>query len=245
MAAVDTQSEVIGTVLVVEDDDEIRAAVCDRLIAEGLNAVSAADGHAALEAVARVNPDLVVLDLGLPSLSGFEVLRRIQAADGPPVILLSGLGSESDRVLGLEMGADDYVTKPFSSRELVVRARNLLRRTKGSIAPRPVGDQFSCTVDGVDLEIDFARRCVMFAGNEIVLTPKEFELLACFVRHPRQVLTKPQLLQMVWDAEVGWVGEATVTEHVRRLRLKLQADSKSANLIDTLWGVGYRFEPDA
>lgn len=244
VAAVDTNSELKSTVLVVEDDDAIRKSICDRLLAEGLDVIPAADGHAALEAAARLNPDLVVLDLGLPSLSGFEVLRRLKASDGPPVILLSGLGSESDRVLGLEMGADDYVTKPFSSREIAVRARNLLGRT----APRdPTVDstnRYSCTVSGVDLEVDFPRRCVMLDGGEIAFTPREFDLLACFVRHPRQVLTKLQLLELVWEAQEGWVGEATVTEHVRRIRLKLQTERRKVNCIDTLWGVGYRFGPD-
>ncbi len=244
VAALDSQPELKATVLVVEDDEAIRKGVCDRLIAEGLEAIPAADGHAALAAVTRLAPDLVVLDLGLPSLSGFEVLRRLQATGGPPVILLSGLGSESDRVLGLEMGADDYVTKPFSSRELAVRARNLLRRTMFRENPAEVGDHYNCSIDGVQLDVDFPRRCVMLDGGEIALTPREFDLLACFVRHPRQVLSKPQLLELVWEAQEGWVGEATVTEHVRRLRLKLQTERSKANCIDTLWGVGYRFEPD-
>ncbi len=234
-----------ATVLVVEDDSAIRCGVVDRLIAEGLEAYEACDGQAALEAINRLSPDLVVLDLGLPALSGYEVLRRISAAGGPPVILLSGLGSEADRVLGLEMGADDYVTKPFSGRELVVRARNLIRRSRASNSDDSDGELYTALISGAEFEVDFARRSVKLDDIEIVLTPREFDLLACFVNHPRQVLTKPQLLNLVWDAQVGWVGESTVTEHVRRLRTKLKVTDSSGSCIDTLWGVGYRFEPDS
>jgi len=240
------EPDIKATVLVVEDDDLVRGGVVERLAAEGLSTIEAVDGRAALEAIKRVEPDLVVLDLGLPALSGYEVLRRIQANGGPPVILLSGLGSESDRVLGLEMGADDYVTKPFSGRELAVRARNLIRRSRNSTnSGSDTEGLYIALISGADFEVNFARRSVKLDDLELVLTPREFDLLACFVNHPRQVLTKPQLLNLVWDAQVGWVGESTVTEHVRRLRAKLKSAGTDGSCIDTLWGVGYRFEPDA
>ncbi len=229
-------------VLVVDDDEAVRDGVCARMRAEGFDPVPAADGLAAIEAIRTMSPDLIVLDLELPGLSGFEVLRRVQAQNGPPIILLSGLGAESDRVLGLEMGADDYVCKPFSSRELAVRARRLLERTRAS--NDTAADKFEGTVGGTPLVVDFTSRRVTLAENEISLRPREFDLLAFFVRNPRQVLSKPQLLQAVWAAEVGWVGEATVTEHVRRLRGKLKMQGTDQSPIDTLWGVGYRFEPN-
>ncbi len=246
MAAVEVpQSQPAAVVLVVDDEAAVRDGVSGRMQAEGFEAVTAADGNAALEALRTVSPDLIVLDLELPGLSGFEVLRRVAAQNGPPVILLSGLGSESDRVLGLEMGADDYVTKPFSSRELAVRARRLLERTQhtpGNLAP--VTDLFEGTLAGVPLAVDFTSRRVNLGDAEVSLRPREFDLLAFFIRNPRQVLSKPQLLQAVWAAETGWVGEATVTEHVRRLRSKLKVEGSDLSPIDTLWGVGYRFEPE-
>jgi len=230
-----------AVVLVVDDDAAVRDGVCARMRAEGFEPIPAADGLAAIEAIRTMSPDLIVLDLELPGLSGFEVLRRVHAQNGPPIILLSGLGTESDRVLGLEMGADDYVCKPFSSRELAVRARRLLERTQAGV--ERATDKFEGTVAGTPLVVDFASRRVTLNDTEIGLRPREFDLLAFFVRNPRQVLSKPQLLQAVWAAEVGWVGEATVTEHVRRLRTKLKVDGSDRSPIDTLWGVGYRFEP--
>jgi len=229
-------------VLVVDDDEAVRNGVCARMRTEGFDPIPAADGLAAIEAIRTMSPDLIVLDLELPGLSGFEVLRRVHAQNGPPIILLSGLGTESDRVLGLEMGADDYVCKPFSSRELAVRARRLLERTQAST--ERATDKFEGTVAGSPLVVDFTSRRVTLDDTEIALRPREFDLLAFFVRNPRQVLSKPQLLQAVWAAEVGWVGEATVTEHVRRLRTKLKVEGSDQSPIDTLWGVGYRFEPD-
>jgi two-component system alkaline phosphatase synthesis response regulator PhoP len=246
MAAVELpQAQPAAVVLVVDDAAAVRDGVSGRMQAEGFEAVTAADGLAALEALRTVSPDLIVLDLELPGLSGFEVLRRIAAQNGPPVILLSGLGSEADRALGLEMGAADCVTKPFSSRELAVRARRLLERTQhtpGNLAP--VADLFEGTLAGIALTVDFTSRRVNLGDAEISLRPREFDLLAFFVRNPRQVLSKPQLLQAVWAAETGWVGEATVTEHVRRLRSKLKVEGSDLSPIDTLWGVGYRFEPE-
>ncbi len=243
MAAVQVhESQPQAIVLVVDDDDAIREGVCARMRAEGFEPVPAADGLAAIEAIRTMSPDLIVLDLELPGLSGFEVLRRVQAQNGPPVILLSGLGEESDRVLGLEMGADDYVCKPFSSRELAVRARRLYERTQATTTAAV--DQFNGTIAGTPLVVDFNSRRVTLGDVNISLRPREFDLLTFFLRNPRQVLSKPQLLQAVWGAEVGWVGEATVTEHVRRLRSKLKVEGSDQSPIDTLWGVGYRFEPN-
>lgn len=240
MAALDIDKDAIGIVVVVEDEDVVRRSVCERLSAEGLTVHGVGDGLEAIRILDEVQPDLVVLDLGLPGLSGFEVLRRLRAVDGPPVILLSGRGEEADRVLGLEMGADDYVTKPFSGRELAVRARNMIRRHAGRVSAGPHHHR-TFTIGGREMTIDVTARRVHIDGEEVSLTPKEFDLLDCFTRNARQVLTKPQLLRAVWQAEVGWVGEATVTEHVRRLRRKLGC----GECIDTLWGVGYRFDPDS
>jgi len=239
-AQVVEESEKRPVVLVVDDDTVVREGLVDRLRSEGFEALSAVDGNAAEQAVRSLQPDLVVLDLNLPGISGFELLRTFQKG-GPPVIILSGLDSETDRVLGLEMGADDYVTKPFSTREIAVRARRLYERTQQRVDQTT--DVFEGSISGVALQVDFRARRVSLGGADVSLRPREFDLLAYFIQNPRQVLTKPQLLNAVWAAEVGWVGEATVTEHVRRLRTKLKLAETEASPIDTLWGVGYRFEP--
>ncbi len=229
------------SVLVVDDDSVVRESVVQRLRAEGFEVASASDGDAAGEAIRSLRPDVVVLDLQLPGTSGFEVLRLVRASSGPPVILLSGLTEEADRVLGLEMGADDYVTKPFSTRELAIRVRRLHERSVARAEEMAEAVIETPIVDGM-LRIDTEARRVTLDDAEVPLRPREFDLLTYFARHPRQVLSKTQLLAAVWEAEEGWVSEATVTEHVRRLRLKLGGDASNGP-IDTLWGVGYRFEP--
>lgn len=223
-------------VLVVDDDEGVRTLLSWRLEADGCTVALAADGPAALAGLARHRPDLVVLDLSLPGLGGLEVLRRVRAgaagADvdaAVPVIVLSGRGGEADRITGLDLGADDYLVKPFSPAELAARVRSVLRRA------RPVPPS--------GLHVDLLAREVAVDGAAVDLTAREFDLLAFLHRHPRRVFTRAQLLDQVWTSARGWQGEATVTEHVHRLRHKLAA-AGAAGCISTVRGVGYRLEPD-
>lgn len=224
-----------GRVLVVDDDARVRTVVAWALEADGLTVVEAADGPGALDAAARHRPDLVVLDLTLPGLGGLDVLRRLRAGDpgsgAVPVIVLSGRGGETDRIVGLDLGADDYLVKPFSPGELAARVRSVLRRAR----PAPGPDQPS------GLRVDPTAREVTVDGVAVDLTAREFDLLAFLHRHPRQVFTRAQLLAQVWTSAHGWQGEATVTEHVHRLRHKLAA-AGARPAISTVRGVGYRLE---
>ena len=225
-------------VLVVDDDQRVRTVVCWQLEADGYAVAEAADGAAALAQIERDRPDLVVLDLSLPCVGGLDVLRRVREADGTgtplPVIVLSGRSGETDRIIGLDLGADDYLVKPFSPGELAARVRSLLRRTRpGAVPARPA--------DG--LRVDEASRDVTLDGRPVDLTAKEFDLLAFLARHPRQVFTRAQLLEQVWGSAKGWQGEATVTEHVHRLRHKLGPGGAGRPIVATVRGVGYRLEP--
>jgi DNA-binding response OmpR family regulator len=220
-------------VLVVDDDPTVSDVVRRYLEREGLTVELAGDGQQALDAYDAERPDLVVLDLMLPGIDGLEVCRRLRAHDRSlPVIMLTALGEESDRVLGLELGADDYITKPFSPRELVLRVQSVLRRT----VPIMLEDVF---VDG-DLRVDAARRTVVLRGRELALTVREFDLLVFLMRNPGRVLRRAELLQQVW----GWTfgDQSTVTVHMRRLREKVEADPAQPRRILTVWGVGYRYE---
>jgi two-component system, OmpR family, phosphate regulon response regulator PhoB len=224
-------------VLVVDDDQRVRTVVCWQLEADGYAVSEACDGAAALAQIERDRPDLVVLDLSLPGVGGLDVLRRVREADGTgpplPVIVLSGRSGETDRIIGLDLGADDYLVKPFSPGELAARVRSLLRRSRPGAAPaRPA--------DG--LWVDETSRDVTLDGRPVDLTAREFDLLAFLARHPRQVFTRAQLLQHVWGSAQGWQGEATVTEHVHRLRHKLGAGG-GRPIVQTVRGVGYRLEP--
>jgi two-component system phosphate regulon response regulator PhoB len=224
-------------VLVVDDDQRVRTVVRWQLEADGYAVTEAADGAAALAQIERDRPDLVVLDLSLPRVGGLDVLRRVREADGAgtplPVIVLSGRNGETDRIIGLDLGADDYLVKPFSPGELAARVRSVLRRTRpGAAAARPA--------DG--LWVDETSRDVTLDGRPVDLTAKEFDLLAFLARHPRQVFTRAQLLQHVWGSAQGWQGEATVTEHVHRLRHKL-GPGGGRPIVQTVRGVGYRLEP--
>jgi two-component system phosphate regulon response regulator PhoB len=225
-------------VLVVDDDQRVRTVVCWQLEADGYAVTEAADGAAALAQIERDRPDLVVLDLSLPCVGGLDVLRRVREADGAgtplPVIVLSGRSGETDRIIGLDLGADDYLVKPFSPGELAARVRSVLRRTRpGTAAARPA--------DG--LWVDETSRDVTLDGRPVDLTAKEFDLLAFLARHPRQVFTRAQLLEQVWGSAKGWQGEATVTEHVHRLRHKLGPGGAGRPIVATVRGVGYRLEP--
>ena len=225
-------------VLVVDDDATVSDVVRRYLERAGYAVTLAADGNAALAAYQRDQPDLVVLDLMLPGVDGLEVCRRLRTRDdGVPIIMLTALGTESDRVLGLELGADDYVTKPFSPRELVLRVQSVLRRTT---APAPAPDA-SLLVDGA-LVVDPARRVARLSGAPLALTIREFDLLVFLMRNPGRAFRRTELLEAVW----GWTfgDHSTITVHVRRLREKVEADPAQPRRIVTVWGVGYRYEPE-
>jgi DNA-binding response OmpR family regulator len=225
---------VVAVILVVDDDPEVRLVVRDALEREGFAVDEAGDGEVALTKIADRGPELVVLDLNLGRVRGLDVLRRLAARPSPPVIVLSGLADESDRVAGLELGADDYVAKPFSPRELVARVRSVLRRHAG---PQPSSFDFGT------LRLDLARREVEIDGVSVALRRREFDLLAFLASSPRRVFSRAQLLVNVWNVEPDWQSEATVSEHVHRLRAKIEQDPGRPRWITTVRGVGYRFEP--
>jgi DNA-binding response OmpR family regulator len=228
-------------VLVVDDDERIRTLLSWTLEAEGYTVVCAENGVAALDRLARDRPDLVVLDLSMPGVGGLEVLQRVRGAGdvAPPVIILSGRSGETDRICGLDLGADDYLVKPFSPAELAARVRSVLRRaSRPSAAQVPADDG---ALDG--LRVDGAMREVLVDGRAVELTAREFDLLAFLVAHPRQVFTRAQLLTRVWASDAGWQGEATVTEHVHRIRSKVEPDPGRPRWLRTVRGVGYRLEP--
>jgi DNA-binding response OmpR family regulator len=224
--------------LVVDDEPSIREVVTLYLQRAGYRVIVAADGEAALQALESYDPDLVVLDLMLPRVDGLEITRQLRVQGETPIIMLTARREETDRILGLEMGADDYVVKPFSPRELVSRVKAVLRRTSGASLST---EQENVLAFG-DLRIDPQRRAVEVAGAERSLTATEFDLLWALARHPRQVLNRDQLLDMVWGVD-EYVDPSTVTVHVRRLREKIEADPSNPRHVQTVWGVGYKFEP--
>jgi DNA-binding response OmpR family regulator len=220
--------------LLVEDDRDVRDTVAIALEREGFAIEVVGDGKAALGAVAVNMPDLVVLDLGLPTVDGLDVLEELRRTSDVPTIVLSGRRAEADRVLGLQLGADDYMVKPFSSRELVARINSVLRRATGSTPTR-------LEFDG--LAIDTGTHEVFVGDRTVELTPREFELLAFLAASPRRVFTRPQLLERVWTSSAEWQDQATVTEHVRRVRQKIEDDPTRPRWISSVRGVGYRFNP--
>ena len=222
-------------VLVVDDEPMVREVLARYLSKEGFAVDVAEDGERALERLAETEPDLVLLDLMLPKVDGYEVFRQLRERTRTPVIMLTARGEETDRIVGLELGADDYVTKPFSPREVVARVRAVLRRT-GS-APEEAS-----VLEHGDLEIDVARREARLRGQPVKLTRKEFELLHHLASNPGVTFTRTRLLEDVWD--FAWDGDsATVTVHIRRLREKIEDDPSDPKRLVTVWGVGYRFEP--
>jgi len=227
-------------VLVVDDDLTIAEVVGDYLRDAGLETRHAADGPTALSVAKEWPPDLVVLDLMLPGIDGLEVCRRLRAAPGGqppvPVIMLTALGEESDRVAGLETGADDYVTKPFSPRELALRVQAVLRRAATAQAPPP--EAFHAG----RFEVDMAARRIRRDGRELSLTGREFDLLAFFLRHPGRAFSRAELLEQVWGWSYGDL--STVTVCVRRLREKTEDEPASPAHLQTVWGVGYRWDAD-
>jgi DNA-binding response OmpR family regulator len=223
------------SVLVVDDDHTVREVVVSYLRAAGHEVREAADGESALTSMRDAPADLVVLDLMLPGIDGLEVARRLRADGDVPIIMLTALGSEVDRVVGLEHGADDYVTKPFSPRELVLRVASVLRRS-GEQAHRDDGPY----VDG-DLVLDPTAHTVTRGGQPLSLTGREFDLLCFLLANPGVAYSRDQLLQEVWGWSFG--DQSTVTVHVRRLREKVEADPTHPVRLVTVWGVGYRWEP--
>jgi DNA-binding response OmpR family regulator len=225
-----------GRVLVVDDDTTVADVVRRYLERDGYSVLLAGDGETALRLAAEHPPDLVVLDLMLPGIDGLEVCRRLRADSDVPVVMLTALGEESDRIAGLQLGADDYVTKPFSPRELALRVGSVLRRAGSSTQPVAA----EVLRDG-DLEVDVAARRAHKNGLEIALTGRELDLLIFLMRHPGQAYDRAELLEKVW----GWTfgDHSTVTVHVRRLREKVEDDPARPQRISTVWGVGYRFDP--
>lgn len=221
-------------ILVIDDDPTVSEIVGRYLAAAGFTVALAADGQAGLTQAEILRPDLVILDRMLPLLDGIEVCRRIKGEWAIPVIMLTALGQEHDRIDGLEAGADDYLAKPFSPRELVLRVQSVLRRSAPAPAPAaPV-------VLGA-FSVNLAAHEVRMHGERLSLTAREFDLLAHLVAHPNTALSREQLLKSVWGWDFGDL--STVTVHVRRLREKIEADSTNPQLLKTVWGVGYRFEP--
>lgn len=228
--------------LLVEDDDLSRLALARSLERYGYRVLEASDGEQAVQLFeARDGEiDLVVLDVGLPQLDGFAVLSRIRQASNIPVIMLTGRAEEVDRVVGLELGADDYVLKPYSLRELVARIRARLRRQM-AFAELAASDTDGTRLDFGDVTIDLRAREVHVAGRRVALTAREYELLAFLAEHPRTVFSREELLEHVWGTR--FQDPATVTEHIRRVRMKLEGRPPQRQLLTTLRGMGYRFDP--
>jgi two-component system response regulator ResD len=223
------------TVLVVDDEPTLREVVVRYLERAGYRALEAGDGDEAEALLQNQPPDLVILDLMLPGTDGLELCRRIRADSALPVIMLTARGEEADRIVGLELGADDYVTKPFSPRELVARVRTVLRRTNGPVEARD-------RIQHGDLTLDSETRDVRKSGSLVSLTAREFDLLWFLASHPRRVFSREHLMSRVWGYEPAY-DTGTVTVHIRRLRAKIEDDAARPRHIETVWGVGYRFSP--
>ncbi|WP_153025372.1 response regulator transcription factor [Glycomyces albidus] len=227
-------SEADPRVLVVDDDPALAEVVARYLRRDGFDVDYAADGATGLHKALSTLPDLVVLDLMMPGMDGFEVCRRLRETTAIPVVMLTARGEENDRIAGLDLGADDYVTKPFSPRELAARVRAVLRRASAEPAPPAV-------LSGGGVEIDTLAHRVRRRGEPLTLTAKEYDLLVCFLTNPGRAFRREELLETVW----GWsIGDAsTVTVHVRRLREKVEDDPSAPRHLTTVRGVGYRWEP--
>jgi DNA-binding response OmpR family regulator len=225
----------VTTVLVVDDEPIVREVVVRSLEREGFDTLEAGDGDRARELLELGSPDLVLLDVMLPGADGLELCRWIRSRSELPVIMLTARGEEADRIVGLELGADDYVTKPFSPRELTARVRTVLRRSGPDTGPAE-------RLAYGDLVLDAAEREVRRDGRPVRLTAREFDLLWFLASHPRRVFSRDQLMQRVWGYEAA-LDTGTVTVHVRRLREKIEADPSRPARLQTVWGVGYRFSP--
>lgn len=232
-----------ATVLVVDDEQTVRDTVALRLEQDGHRVITAADGSAALTAFREHKPDLILLDLMLPELSGIEVTRIVRAESDVPILMLTARDGEIDKVVGLELGADDYVTKPFSLRELQARVRALLRRREGA-SQSGAGDTAGKPIPVGRVEIDVAGHRLLRDGRPVPMKPKAFDLLAFLLRHPGQVFTRQQLLERVWGSD--YPGETrTVDVHVHWLRAEIEPDPETPTLLETVRGVGYVLRPTA
>jgi DNA-binding response OmpR family regulator len=225
----------VAPILVVDDEPVVRDVVVRYLRRDGYATLEAANGDDARELIETRNPALVVLDVMLPGTDGLELCRWIRARSALPVILLTARTDESDRIVGLELGADDYVTKPFSPRELAVRVRTVLRRAAPSVEPRS-------TIEVGELVLDGGSREASLEGRMLTLTLKEFDLLWFLASHPRLVFSRETLMERVWGYQAAF-DTGTVTVHMRRLREKIEPDPTHPRHLLTVWGVGYRFDP--
>ncbi len=232
-------SRQVGKILVVDDDPEVRGMLSRLLEVEGYKVSEAMTGAEAIGSLANGQPDLVILDVMLTTEDGFDVLTAIRRTSDVPVILVTGKGAETDRVLGLKLGADDYVVKPFSPAELAARVGTVLRRSGTNRASATS----TGTLEFGDLVIDTLAREIRVSDRLVETTAKEFALLAFLAGSPRQVFTREQLLAQVWDSSSEWQDAGTVTEHIRRIRRKIELDPDSPQWVRTVRGVGYRFEP--
>jgi two-component system, OmpR family, response regulator ResD len=224
-----------GSILVVDDEPTITDVVSRYLARAGYSTRVASDGPDALRIAGESRPDLVVLDLMMPGMDGLEVMRRLREHERVSVILLTAKGEHTDRIIGLRLGADDYVVKPFSPAELVARVDAVLRRVDSS-------PQLEEPIAFEGFELDPVARRVTVRGEEAQLTVREYDLLLHFVRHPGQVFSRDQLMDSVWQYSF-YTDTSTVTVHVRRLRAKIEADPSNPRWLQTVWGVGYRFQP--
>lgn len=229
-------------ILVVDDDPEITKLLEKFLSSEGYEVVLAASGAAALSATSAMEPDLVLLDIVLGNEDGRDVLRELRLISDVPTIFLTGRGLEAERIAGLKLGADDYIVKPFSLGEMSARIESVLRRSGVNTLQHQIE---APTIVFTDLQINESTHEVRLRGELLDLTSKEFTLLAFMASSPRQVYSRAQLLEHVWSSSAEWQNEATVTEHIRRLRAKIEVDPDHPQWIKTIRGVGYRFEPPA
>jgi DNA-binding response OmpR family regulator len=236
VTAADQMSLLDRRVLLVEDDAMVSEIASTYLTAAGLLVDHATDGFAALEMIGRSRPDLIILDRMLPGIDGVEVCRRVRSSESVPIIMLTALGSEEDRIGGLEAGADDYLTKPFSPRELVLRSMSLLRRSITPLTPESL-------LEAGPFRMDPSARIATKNNQALTLTGREFDLLEFLLKRPNQAFSRAELLSAVWGWAVGDL--STVTVHVRRLREKIEADISRPQFVATVWGVGYRFQPEA
>jgi DNA-binding response OmpR family regulator len=227
-------------VLVVDDEPMLRNLLSRLLRMEGFTVIEAEDGQTALDLIDSRAPDLVLLDVMLPARDGLDILGDLRRTSEVPVILVSALGEEADRVIGLKMGADDYVVKPFSAAELSARIESVLRRAQMRATTVP---EATNRLAFPGLVIELQTRDVTVGDEKVEVTAKEFDLLAFLAGSPRQVFSREQLLRQVWGSSSDWQSEATITEHVRRLRRKVEQDPDNPRWITTVRGVGYRFEP--
>lgn len=224
-----------GRVLVVDDDETVRDVVRRYLEVAGFTVDQAGDGADGLAKFAAHEPDLVVLDVMMPGINGLEVCKRLRQVSQVPIVMLTALGEEENRIAGLQLGADDYVTKPFSPKELALRVASVLRRAR---MPRP--EPAAAELADGDLRLQMTARTAALAGRELPLTSREFDLLAFFLAHPGVAYSRADLLEKVWGWDFG--DQSTVTVHVRRLREKIERDPAKPTRVATVWGVGYRYD---